>query len=440
MVKKYKRILVIFLIIVMLMPFGTHIFADTQDIQQNQYAYTGFSGIYQQICVNGKVVYQEDNNFWLSDDDTLTTEQQKAQFLPRDMGDGSYAFENRLTENRIATAEDNKELLATIYNFRGYFNKRAEDYEGLNDDTQHWILEKTDKENEYYLKSLENNLYMGVSDENKLIAVSNENKAVFTFNPLYNESPLYQLSINSGYARLTELQRERLERVYESVAGDVFDRTGQYFENKDVPKETPRAKIDNIYKEVSENNNDSNTCFTKLNSYLKPNNAFVSLQLLNHLHISKELPGTENVRSEIVSNGQELPDKSIGDGKRYQCSINIYDKNNNLEQTISMTIIDSGLSVITNARMFAKILTYIPYVLRKNITTASCYKSFSSSGKFLTDLHSIEIALVAGSTEEGMLDSVVHELGHSIDRGYGNSYHFSSHGEWSKRTRYFRSF
>ena len=91
---------------------------------------------------------------------------------------------------------------------------------------------------------------MGVSDDDKLIAVSSDKKVIFTFVPLYDESPLYRLSVNPGYERLSELQRKRLERVYESVAGDVFEQSGDYAEGN-TPKSTPRAKIDDIYRQVS---------------------------------------------------------------------------------------------------------------------------------------------------------------------------------------------
>ena len=113
---KNIKITAIFLIIALIMPFGTRAFADTQS---TQYAYTGFSGIYQQICVGEKVVCRDGDNFLLSD---MPASEPSAQFLPRDMGDGSYAFENRSTEKRIAAAGAGEELPATLYNIRKYLN------------------------------------------------------------------------------------------------------------------------------------------------------------------------------------------------------------------------------------------------------------------------------------------------------------------------------
>ncbi len=393
--------------------------------EENPYLYTGFSGIYQKITIDGLTVEQSGKTFILTDD---PASDYTVQFLPRDMGDGSYAFENRDSEYRIAFADEGEALPATLYNIRKYLTPNPDSYAGLNDNTQHWIREDAE-ENKYYLKSLENDLYMGVRD-NKLIAVSEEDKATIEFVPLCDQSPLYLLSQNEGYSRLTQQQRDRLERVYESVAGDVFELDGLYA-GTDDPKSTPRAKIDNIYKAVLAADNSPDTCYSKLSFYLKPDNAILTKQLQSHFFISMELPGTIGNYSIIRPNGQDLPEQSQNDGQSYECYIDIYDSNGNLEQTISMSVRDNGWSVIANTKMFAEIMPRIPYVLRKNIKYASCYKS--SSSQFSTNGNNVAITLQAGCTKDSMLYSVVHELGHSIDRGYGASYglnHFSYKNEW----------
>lgn len=134
--------------------------------EENPYLYTGFSGIYQQITIDGMTVKQSGKNYILTD---VTASDYTAQFLTRDMGDGSYAFENRDSEYRIAFADEDEALPATLYNIRKYLTPNPDSYAGLNDNTQHWIKEDAG-DNKYYLKSLENDLYMGVRD-NKLIAV-----------------------------------------------------------------------------------------------------------------------------------------------------------------------------------------------------------------------------------------------------------------------------
>ena len=120
-------------------------------------AYNGFSGIYQKISINNKTVRQIGSKFVLTDSPVYDLSN---LFLPRCMGDGSYAFENKETENRIATAELGKSLPATLYNIHRSYTEHPDNFAGLNDDTQHWVLEWKDNTDTYYLKSLDNDLYM----------------------------------------------------------------------------------------------------------------------------------------------------------------------------------------------------------------------------------------------------------------------------------------
>lgn len=55
-------------------------------------AYNGFAGIYQRICIDGKIVCQSGDKFILTND---SASDGSDLFLPRYMGDGSYAFENK---------------------------------------------------------------------------------------------------------------------------------------------------------------------------------------------------------------------------------------------------------------------------------------------------------------------------------------------------------
>ena len=148
---------------------------------ENTGAYNGFAGIYQRICIDGKTVRQKDDKFVLADSPAADLSD---LFLPRDMGDGSFAFENKKTENRIAKAEQGEALPATLYNIHRFYTEHPDNFAGLNDDTQHWVLERKDNTDTYYLKSLDNELYMGVSTSGELTAVDEGQKAEISFEPV----------------------------------------------------------------------------------------------------------------------------------------------------------------------------------------------------------------------------------------------------------------
>ena len=185
---------------------------------ENTGAYNGFAGIYQRICIDGKIVRQSGVRLILTDN---PASDKSDLFLPRDMGDGSYAFENKESEDRIAAAEIGKSLPATLYNIRKSLMGSPDDFAGLDDNTQHWILER--KDNTYYLKSLDNELYIGVSENGgELIAVDEEQKAGISFEPVPDESPLYLLSLQPGYYTLPENQRAQIEHISRNAFVDAF--------------------------------------------------------------------------------------------------------------------------------------------------------------------------------------------------------------------------
>ena len=156
--------------------------------------YRGFAGRYQHIFVNGQKIREKDGKIIADENDQSDMSD---QFLPRDMGDGSYAFEPRSSnqsykerqlyqywddyENdwayeyremdawngftrRIAAAAEGEPLPSAKYQFANKTLEANPLYEGMNDDTQHWIREKsedyTEREPSYYLRSLQNDLYM----------------------------------------------------------------------------------------------------------------------------------------------------------------------------------------------------------------------------------------------------------------------------------------
>ena len=133
--------------------------------------YNGFAGQYQQIYVNGHKLREKEE---IIIDDTAVNDMTD-QFLPRDMGDGSYAFEVRSSNQphkerqyvevwddyeedwvyeykyvdvwdgftrRIAAAENGMPLTASKYKFGHKDMNSDATFEGMNDNTQHWIRER----------------------------------------------------------------------------------------------------------------------------------------------------------------------------------------------------------------------------------------------------------------------------------------------------------
>ena len=154
--------------------------------------YRGFAGRYQHIFADGKKLREKDGKIVVSDTEV---DDMSDQFLPRDMGDGGYAFEARSSNQsyieeytdwewdedyeeevpvkkyrkayrgftrRIATAELNEPLTSAEYRFDNVEMKPDPIFYGMNDNTQHWLREKCENysvsNQTYYLKSMLNGL------------------------------------------------------------------------------------------------------------------------------------------------------------------------------------------------------------------------------------------------------------------------------------------
>lgn len=382
-------------------------------------AYVGFSGIYQKIYVNSLLLCSAGNGYsLLAGADAASADGQAVEFLPRDMGDGSYAFENRLSEKRIAAAPEGAALAETVYDIRG--DGTGGGYTGLNDCTQHWIRETvSETQRQYKLKSMENGLYMGVSEEGNLAAVPQEQAAVITFVPQYNDSPLYQLSVNGGFASLRDEQKDRLIAVYESVAADVFEQNYNY--NKE--KSTPRAIIDSYLSHPED-----------LASYLTVDNAYLTPNAFRYgAVLEKGLPGTEGVtaRYDDWEEQQVRPDKT----NRFKVKCRVYSADGSEEQWFHVYVYNAE-DQRNNAKTLLEVLPLIPYPLRKDINSVSCLPQDSNGSAYMTDQDNITIKMDRTESVNSMLRQLVHELGHVLDhtsaKHFGVSQHkYSSAPEWS---------
>ncbi len=397
--------------------------------------YNGFSGIYQQICIDGKILRQSGDRFILAEG---PASDKSDLFLPRDMGDGSFAFENKESENRIATAEIGSVLPATLYNIRKGLTVHTNDFAGLDDNTQHWILEKKDKTDTYYLKSLDNNVYMGVSG-GELTAAAEDERAEISFLPMPNESPLYLLSLQPGYYTLPENQRTQIERVYESVAGDVFEPCSPYDSGE---KQTPRALLDKYYYEKIKDKNMTEDAFHENITWRFEHAlgfAYVTKQMNSGYNVSMDLPGTEGVRYTFEPADKPFTEEPYGT-QYFTYILKIYDKDDDGKervQTIRMSIQDSNVGR-KNAQTFCEVMAHIPYELRNHIKDATCYKSPNpGSGVYQCYATHLNIILSSTTAAESMIESIVHELGHSIDLWYYDGYsRFSMKTEWENAMKY----
>lgn len=395
---------------------------------ENAGAYTGFCGTYQKICINNKTVYQQGSKFVLTDSPITD---KSDLFLPRDMGDGSFAFENKKTENRIAKAEQGEALPATLYNIHSYYTEHHDNFAGLNDNTQHWILERKDDTDTYYLKSLDNELYMGVSASGELTAVDGGQKAEISFKPVPDESPLYLLSLQPGYDTLPENQRAQIERVYESVAGDVFEPRSPYVIGE---KETPRAAIDNLYNvRIKGQKVTAEQFHSIITSRFNKYSGFYNV--IPHIgkgyNVSMNLPDTEDSSYKFYAAGEPYTDAFDGI-QRITYMLKVYDKDDNNDtrtQTIRMYIQNNDIG-IKNAKTFCEVMKCLPYALRHNINTVT--STDSSERQYTCDGTSIAIQYNKTPSVEEMTEGIVHELGHSIDWEYSSGSRWSMGAEWTK--------
>ncbi len=375
--------------------------------------YNGFAGMYYGITVNGK--YIRGNMGKISADYEAVTDV-SAQFIPRDMADGTFSLLCRSSNRRITTADLKSPLPSGDY--------------ATNDKTQHWYLEEsenyTPKHLSYYLKSADNDVYIGLSG-GYLSAVNEANKVELVFYPLPDESPLYQVSLTDAYARLTSAQRKRIVTFYETMAGDVFDR----YSSGDYVNWTFRARLDKAFADILSGNLDEDAQYERLVGILSGENGHLIVYNNNNYRASMSLPGTENLRYEI---DEGTPGRynlmwpgadSIQDATMY--NLKIYD-GNELQQTIALYVQDNNTIAEGNFNTFLNVITKVPYIYRRLIDTvkirednAGQYNCYNSNGLY--------IRLKRTPDQSEMLDKLIHECNHSIDRSNGN---WSGGGPWAK--------
>ena len=357
--------------------------------------YDGFAGRYYGIKVNGK--YVRGNNGKLSADLSRVSED-AAKFLPRDMGDGSYAFMCLSSKRRI-TAADSGQLPSADY------------------DCKHWLLEKgpnySDAAPSYYLKSLKNQKYIGLVN-GFLSAVDEADKVELTFEPLNDDSPLYLISVSPAYARLSKQQRERIEMIYETVAGDVFDRYGNDIINAEW---TPRLRIDNIYKETKGKDEE---LYNRLGKFISGDDAYLITDsiIANEYSVTTPLPGTAGETCKLDGGAEGEYDFWRGTmlkGTKYRLTVCASD--GSVQQTVDLYV-QNDATAQANGRTFVEIFSKIPYIYRKNITNVKIRSDTANS--YNCGLSDLYIRLNWDPNAAQMLCTVCHELTHSNSAGSGS--------------------
>ncbi len=372
--------------------------------------YNGFAGMYYGITVNGKYIR---GNTGMISADLPSVQDDSAQFIPRDMADGTFSLLCRSSDRRITTADLNSPLPSGDY--------------ATNDKTQHWYLEEsenyTPKHLSYYLKSADNDVYIGLSG-GYLTAVNEANKVELVFDPLPDESPLYQVSRTAAYARLTSAQRKRIVTFYETMAGDVFDR----YSAGDYVNWTFRARLDKAFAEILSGDLDEDAQYERLVGMLNRDNGFL-VQGLDSYAPSMNLPGIENLRYEIdggTYGNYDFWRGAMQDGTMY--NLEIYD-GDELQQTIKLYVQDdeSGYSK-NNSQTFLSVITKIPYIYRRNIRSVKIREDNANSFNCGATALYIRLSYHMGDPYR-MLGTLTHELNHSLDQTNG----YWSHGNsWAK--------
>lgn len=372
--------------------------------------YNGFAGRYYGITVNGQYIR---GNTGMISADWPSVQDDSAQFIPRDMADGTFALLCRSSNRRITTASLNSQLTSGDY--------------ATNDKTQHWYLEEsenyTPEHLSYYLRSADNDMYIGLSG-GYLAAVNEANKVELVFDPLNDESPLYQVSRTAAYARLTSAQRARIVTFYETLAGDVFDR----YSGSDYVNWTFRGRLDKAFAEILSGDLDEDEQYERLAAMLNRDNGFL-VQGLDSYAPSMNLPGIENLRYEIdggTYGNYDFWRGAMQDGTMY--NLKIYD-GDELQQTIKLYVQDDewGYSK-NNSQTFLSVITKIPYIYRRNIRSVKIREDNATSFNCgATELY-IRLNYHMGDPYR-MLGTLTHELNHSLDQTNG---YWSHGGAWAK--------
>ncbi len=365
------------------------------------YEYNGFAGFYYALKADGK--YIRGNMGKLSCDYTAVRDD-SAKFIPRDMGDGSYAFVCKSSNNRITVSSGAQNLLSAAYDVNG--------------DSQHWILEESENYSEdnlsYYMKNLATGEYIGtgnVSGEAVLIKTDEEKKKEITLEPLYDESLLYLVSKTEAYNALSNSQKKRIEAVYESVAGDIFGRYGGHSEW------TPRIRMDNMFREILSGQLDNAEQRVLLSDFLSTANNFIYSGQASYEQVSTSLPGTNGLYwtiDEGVEGTYDFWRGTMLSGVLYK--LNIHEADGTVQQTLSLYVQDEGTAK-TNAETFKNVIVQIPYIFRTKLRTvkvrSDSANSYNGGGG---DLY---IRLNWSPDKNSMRSTVVHELGHIMSSNNG---------------------
>ncbi|MBQ6794788.1 MAG: hypothetical protein IJO83_01440, partial [Clostridia bacterium] len=272
----------------------------------------------------------------------------------------------------------------------------------------------------YYLKHMDSGNYVGLSGTS-LALVTAANKKEIRFVPLEDDSLLYRVAKTDAYNLLTGTQKERLESVYESVAGDVF---GRYGGNSEW---TPRIRMDNLFTEILSGTLSEAEQLTKLQEFLeRGKNSHIYDGQASHQVISTTIPGTSGVYCTTdagVAGNYDFWRGTMLNGMLYK--LRIYDASGKLEQTIDLYVQDDGIAQ-ANANTFKNIIVQIPYIYRKNLTTvksrSDSANSYNGGGGV------IYIRLNWSPDANGMRSTIVHELGHVNDQACGT---WSSGSGWN---------
>ncbi|MBQ8002271.1 MAG: hypothetical protein IJ297_02380 [Clostridia bacterium] len=372
-----------------------------ETVEIPKYEYTGFAGMYYGLEVVSTGKYVRGNNGKLTADYTSASDT-SAMFLPRDMGDGSHAFVCKSSNNRMTTTgTSGEDLTSSAY--------------VMTDNTQHWVLEENENYSEtnktYYFKHIDSSNYIGLSGTN-LALVASSNKKEIRLVPVAGESLLAQVSKTDAYNLLSSAQRERIESVYESVAGDVFGRYGG------TAEWTPRIRLDNMFTEILSGSLTEAEQLSKLEEFVTASaNGYIYDGQASYQTISTSLPGTEGLYWEQdagTAGNYDFWSGTYLDGMLYKYTI--YEADGTAQQTINLYVEDQSTAQ-TNAATFREVLLNIPYEFRQHLTTAKIRND--GANYYNGGGGTLYIRINWTPDANNMRSTVVHELGHILDQACG---------------------
>ncbi len=371
-----------------------------ETVEIPKYEYSGL-GMYYGLEVVSTGKYVRGNNGKLTADYTSASDT-SAMFLPRDLGDGSHAFVCKSSSNRMTTTGTSGEQLTSS----AYV---------MTNNTQHWVMEESESYSEtnrtYYFKHIDSGNYVGLSGTNLALVTSADKKEIRLV-PVEGESLLYQVSKTDAYNLLSAAQRERLESVYESVAGDVFGRYGG------TTEWTPRIRMDNMFTEILSGTLTEAEQLAKLEEFLTASsNGYIYDGQASYQTISTSIPGTEGLyweQDEGTAGNYDFWSGTYLDGMLYKYTI--YEADGTAQQTINLYVEDQSTAQ-TNAATFREVLLNIPYAFRQHLTTVKIRNDganyYNGGGGVLY------IRINWCPDANNMRSTVIHELGHIVDQACG---------------------